>query len=86
MVGGAVIVGICLLVLGWTAEIVGLFVDDPATVLLLFPRNSAHAVLLFACEPVNVPLLTERGQRKSATVVLAVLSIYAVDFAINAGR
>lgn len=32
MVGGAVIVALCLLVLGWTAEIVGLFVVEPDTV------------------------------------------------------
>lgn len=32
MVGGAVVVGLCLLVLGWTKEIVGLFVAEPSTV------------------------------------------------------
>jgi solute carrier family 45 protein 1/2/4 len=32
MVGGAVIVGLCLLVLGWTKEIVGLFVTEPSAV------------------------------------------------------
>ncbi|KAI9680000.1 MAG: hypothetical protein M1817_005015 [Caeruleum heppii] len=53
MVGGALIVGCCLVVLGWTSEIVGVFVADPET-------------------------------RKSGTIALAVLSIYAVDFAINA--
>ncbi|KAI9842296.1 MAG: hypothetical protein M1837_007366 [Sclerophora amabilis] len=53
MVGGAILVAICLLVLGWTAEIVGYFM----------PEGEA---------------------RKSATVYLAVFSIYAVDFAINA--
>lgn len=29
MIGGALIVGFCLLVLGWTAEIVGLFIKEP---------------------------------------------------------
>ncbi|KAI9850867.1 MAG: hypothetical protein M1838_004936 [Thelocarpon superellum] len=53
MIGGAVLVGLCLLLLGWTAEIVSLFVGDPAS-------------------------------KKSATIALAILSIYAVDFAINA--
>ncbi|KAI9755956.1 MAG: hypothetical protein M4579_004087 [Chaenotheca gracillima] len=53
MVGGALIVGVCLLVLGWTKEIVGLFA-------------------------------AEGSEHKSATIALAVLSIYAVDFAINA--
>ncbi|KAI9376308.1 hypothetical protein BJX61DRAFT_530994 [Aspergillus egyptiacus] len=52
MIGGSFVVTICLLVLGWTTEIVGAFVED-----------------------------TEKAAR--ATVALAVLSIYAVDFAIN---
>jgi solute carrier family 45, member 1/2/4 len=55
MVGGAAIVACCLLVLGWTKEIVSVVVSDV-------------------------------GMRKSATIGLAVLSIYGVDFAINAGR
>jgi solute carrier family 45 protein 1/2/4 len=55
MVIGSVIVTGCLLVLGWTKEIVGHFVEE--------------------------------GEfKKSCTIVLAVLSIYAVDFAINAGK
>ncbi|TKA60499.1 hypothetical protein B0A49_07673 [Cryomyces minteri] len=53
MVVGTLIVSACLLVLGWTKEIVGMFVTDTDT-------------------------------KRTATVVLAVLSIYAVDFAINA--
>ena len=32
MMGGALIVALCLLVLGWTAEIVGLFVSESHTV------------------------------------------------------
>lgn len=32
MIGGALIVGLCLLVLGWTAEIVGLFIKEPELV------------------------------------------------------
>lgn len=32
MIGGALIVALCLLVLGWTAEIVGIFVVEPDTV------------------------------------------------------
>lgn len=55
MVVGSIVVGACLLVLGWTREIVGLFVE-------------------------------EGDQRKTCTVFVAVLSIYAVDFAINAGK
>ncbi|KAI9792548.1 MAG: hypothetical protein M1816_002068 [Peltula sp. TS41687] len=53
MLGGAMIVAICMIFLGWTAEIAGLFTQDPST-------------------------------RRTVTIVLAVLSIYAVDFAINA--
>ena len=53
MVGGALIVALCLLILGWTSELVGIFVLDP-------------------------------DLKKSCTIAVAVLSIYAVDFAINA--
>ncbi|KAL4897703.1 hypothetical protein BDV59DRAFT_48841 [Aspergillus ambiguus] len=53
MIGGSLIVTGCLLVLGWTTEIVSMFVkDDPE-------------------------------KTKNVTIALAVLSIYAVDFAIN---
>ncbi|EDP52889.1 sucrose transporter, putative [Aspergillus fumigatus A1163] len=52
MVVGSGIVAVCLLVLGWTTEIVSLFVKDAE-------------------------------KAKNVTIALAVLSIYAVDFAIN---
>ncbi|KAL4951726.1 major facilitator superfamily domain-containing protein [Aspergillus filifer] len=52
MIGGSLIVTLCLLVLGWTAEIVAFFVKD-----------------------------ADKASR--FTIALAVLSIYAVDFAIN---
>ncbi|KAE8407272.1 MFS/sugar transport protein-domain-containing protein, partial [Aspergillus pseudonomiae] len=52
MIVGSLIVAMCLLVLGWTSEIVGLFVKE-----------------------------AEKANR--VTIALAVLSIYAVDFAIN---
>lgn len=32
MVGGAIIVGFCLLTLGWTAEIAAFFISDPDAV------------------------------------------------------
>ena len=32
MVGGALIVAVCLIVLGWTGEIVRMFVTEPETV------------------------------------------------------
>jgi solute carrier family 45 protein 1/2/4 len=55
MVIGSILVAACLLVLGWTKEIVGYFVEE--------------------------------GEfKKTCTIVTAVLSIYAVDFAINAGE
>lgn len=53
MCGGTVLVGMFLLLLGWTKEVVGMFTTNPETA-------------------------------KSATVYVAVLSIYGIDFAINA--
>ena len=53
MVGGVLIVALCLIVLGWTSELVGIFVSDA-------------------------------DFKKTCTIAVAVLSIYAVDFAINA--
>ncbi|RDW85079.1 MFS general substrate transporter-36 [Coleophoma cylindrospora] len=53
MVLGSLLVGACLLVLGWAKEIVSVFIQDEDT-------------------------------RKSCTIALAVIAIYAVDFAINA--
>ncbi|KKY15491.1 putative sucrose transporter [Phaeomoniella chlamydospora] len=53
MVMGTIIVSFCLIMLGWTSEIVGLFIRNEDT-------------------------------RKSVTVIVAVLSIYVLDFAINA--
>jgi len=55
MIAGSVLVALCLIVLGWTKEIVGFFVED-------------------------------KDLKKSCTIVVAVLSIYAVDFAVNAGE
>ena len=72
MVGGAVVVALCLLALGWTAEIVGLFVTEPHTV-------SGHN------EKTSASQSHTSIQAKSCTIALAVLAIYAVDFAINAG-
>ncbi|KAK6342714.1 hypothetical protein TWF718_008104 [Orbilia javanica] len=54
MIMGTVMVFLSLLVLGWTSEIVGLFVRD------------------------------DEDRHKNATVVVAVLSIYVLDFAVNA--
>ena len=73
MIGGSIIVGVCLLVLGWTAEIVGFFVTEPNTVSGKEDSSLALAWLI-------------RHKVRSCTIALAVLSIYAVDFAINAGQ
>lgn len=72
MIGGALIVAVCLLILGWTGEIVRLFVGDTETVSVC--NNPSKSF------PAHDGL-----QAKSYTIALAVLSIYAVDFAINAG-
>ncbi|GAB7347981.1 hypothetical protein MBLNU459_g5482t3 [Dothideomycetes sp. NU459] len=53
MVGGTLVVSVCLFILGWTQEIVAFFV-------------------------------TTAELKREATITLAVLSIYALDFAINA--
>ena len=55
MIACAILVAVGLIVLGWTKEIVGIFVTD-------------------------------KDVAKTCTITLAVLSIYAVDFAINAGK
>ncbi|RYP03135.1 hypothetical protein DL764_005342 [Monosporascus ibericus] len=52
IMAGAIISGLCLLILGFTKEIVGFFISDEATA-------------------------------KTLTVFIAVLAIYAVDFAVN---
>ncbi|PGH14872.1 hypothetical protein AJ79_02734 [Helicocarpus griseus UAMH5409] len=52
MIAGSLIVGMCLLILGWASEIVGVFISAEDT-------------------------------KKSVTIAVAVISIYAVDFSIN---
>lgn len=53
MIMGSVITGLGLLLLGWTAEVVGIFISDDQT-------------------------------KKDITLIVAVLSIYVLDFSINA--
>jgi len=55
MVMGSLAVALCLVILGWTKEIVGIFIRDPNMV-------------------------------KTCSIAVAVLSIYALNFAINAGE
>jgi solute carrier family 45, member 1/2/4 len=59
MVVGSVVVGACLVLLGWTKEIVELFLGAGDG-------------------------WEDGGWKRSVTVVVAVFSIYAIDFAINA--
>jgi len=73
MVCGTVLVSICLLVLGWTREMVSVFITDETRVSFRNQEVWEH----------TSGLLTPTQQRE-ATIVLAVLSIYALDFAINA--
>jgi len=57
MIGGSLIVGICLIVLGWTSEIVGMFVTEAGSVSrcvssvqsapLIVVHRSGHAPLLW---------------------------------------
>ena len=42
MIGGSLIVGACLLVLGWTAEIVNLFVTEKEVVGLIMTLTSSR--------------------------------------------
>lgn len=77
MVGGAIIVGIFLLVLGWTTEIVGMFVSEPHAV--------SDTPMTFIRNLLRSQHLTRRAQKRNCTIALAVLAIYVVDFAINAG-
>lgn len=71
MAGGTVLVCLCLFALGWTSEIVE-FVS---------PGNE---MVSFSLEGVKVSFLPDVKQNESRTITLAVLSIYGVDFAINA--
>ena len=72
MIGGTIIVGFGLLILGWTGEIVGIFVEDTDLV--------GRQLLCRGCTG------TDCLQKRKCTIALAVASIYAVDFAINAGE
>lgn len=55
MIIGSIVVAACLIILGWTKEIVGIFTED-------------------------------RDMAKTGSIVIAVLSIYTLDFAVNAGK
>lgn len=76
MIFGSLVVAFCLIVLGWTAEIVGTFVQDPEKV-----RWSDSSGRDWARQT-DMRL---GSQAKNVTIAIAVLSIYAVDFSINVG-
>lgn len=73
MMVGSVMVAVCFLTMGWANEIVGLVVTDEDRVGFPdgFIRDCSFNVFV---------------QAKTAVETLAVVCIYAVDFAINAGK
>lgn len=73
MIGGAAVVSMGLLVLGWTTEIVGFFIPESELVSRSNRSENSCMIDLF-------------HQRRVLTITLAVLSIYLVDFAINASK
>lgn len=105
MIAGSFIVGLCLLVLGWASEIVGIFITDEDSVCMgsyyciissnriwfrkgildsskgARLREEGKMVLVLAFQA----LYANTEQKKTLTIALAVLGIYAVDFAINIG-
>lgn len=76
MIFGSLVVAFCLIVLGWTAEIVGTFVKDPEKVRLERLKRARWA------RQADMRL---GSQVKNVTIAVAVSSIYAVDFSINVG-
>jgi hypothetical protein len=76
------LVGAGPLMLGWTSELVGFFISEQATVWTLRystyePREDLGAE---ACSDITpCP-----AQKQKIAIVVAVLSIYLVDFAANA--
>lgn len=76
MIFGSLVVAFCLIVLGWTAEIVGTFVKDPEKVRLERLKRARWA------RQADMRL---DSQAKNVTIAVAVSSIYAVDFSINVG-
>lgn len=71
MIGGTAIVCACLFVLGWTTEIVEFFTPKNETVCI------KESSMRLTCSQLD-------WQNQSRVILFAVLSIYGVDFAINA--
>jgi solute carrier family 45 protein 1/2/4 len=74
MVAGTVVVILCMLLLGWTAEFVSFFAGKPTPM----PGSEGKK---HGGSNVKAPM---DATLQTLTVFLAVLSIYGVDFAINA--
>lgn len=73
MIVGAIIVSMGLFILGWTTEIVSFFIAESELVRAYFTRKTDCMIDVV-------------HQRRVLTITLAVLSIYLVDFAINASE
>ncbi len=78
MMVGSVMVAVCFLTMGWANEIVGLVVTDEDRV--GFPDGFLRCLDWVGGFDVFFV------QAKTAVETLAVVCIYAVDFAINAGK
>jgi hypothetical protein len=83
MIGGSTLVGVGLLMLDWTSELVGLSISEQATVWTLrYPTHDPRGDLGAKARSDIIPCL---AQKQKIMVVVVVLSIYLVDFAVNAG-
>jgi solute carrier family 45, member 1/2/4 len=74
MIAGTIVVCLCMLLLGWTAEVVSFFAGTPAAPPAAQPAKN----------PKNPQPTAVDANLRTLTVFIAVLSIYGVDFAINA--
>lgn len=83
MIGGSILVGAGILMLGWTSELVGFFIAEQATVWTL--RYSTHDPREDLGVKAHSDIIPCPAQKQKITIVVAVLSIYLVDFAVNAG-
>jgi hypothetical protein len=83
MIGGSILVGVGLLILDWTSKLVGLFISEQATVWTL--RYSTHDPGGDLGVKARSDIILCPAQKQKITVVVVVLSIYLVDFAVNAG-
>jgi hypothetical protein len=83
MIGGSILVGAGVLMLGWTSELVGFLRSEQATVWTL--RYSTHDPREDLGVKARFDIMPCPAQKRKITIVVAVLSTYLVDFAVNAG-